>query len=69
MTEPGEIDWSKITVPCAVCGGTMVVRQNRSNGSRFLSCTNWPISCTNTAPIPEYAKNVAAGAAVLPGFE
>lgn len=69
MAEPGEIDWSKITKACPECGGTLVVRQNRANGSRFMGCTKWPILCRHTEPIPEYAKQLAAGAAVLPGFD
>ena len=64
-----EIDWSKITRPCPECSGTLVVRVNKANGSRFMGCTNWPIECRHTEPIPEYVKQVAAGAAVLPGFE
>jgi ssDNA-binding Zn-finger/Zn-ribbon topoisomerase 1 len=64
-----EIDWSKLTQACPKCGGTMVVRQNRSNGSRFMGCSNWPLTCTHTAPIPTYALLIAQGAAILPGFE
>jgi len=64
-----EIDWSKITMPCPDCGLQMVVRRNRANGSRFMGCVGWPVDCRHTAPIPEYVKLRAQGAAVLPGFE
>lgn len=31
------------------CGGNMVKRQNRTDKSFFLGCSNWP-KCTNTKP-------------------
>lgn len=62
-----EIDWSKITKVCPECGGTLVVRQNRMNGSRFMGCTKWPILCQHTEPIPEYVRYKAAGGTALAG--
>jgi ssDNA-binding Zn-finger/Zn-ribbon topoisomerase 1 len=79
MPEPANIDYDKIRLPCPECGnGTLVVRQNRENGSRFMGCTNWPkrqdedgriVGCDKTAPIPQYFLLRAQGAEVLPGFE
>jgi ssDNA-binding Zn-finger/Zn-ribbon topoisomerase 1 len=69
VPEP-EVDWGKITMPCPVCRETMVVRQNKSNGARFMGCTNWPITgCSGRASVPTYALLRAQGATVLPGFE
>jgi len=61
-----DVEWDKVTIPCAICGRPMVVRQNKSNGSRFMG---WPNDCQATAPIPAYAILKAQGAQSLPGFD
>lgn len=39
---------------CPLCGAgsNLVVRTNKSNGSQFLGCANWP-ECEYTEDIPE----------------
>lgn len=60
---------AQLTKPCPACGGTLVVRTNRQNGSQFLGCTGFPERCTHTEPVPVYLKLLAAGAAPMPGFD
>jgi ssDNA-binding Zn-finger/Zn-ribbon topoisomerase 1 len=50
-----EVTQPKIAVTCPKCGGMMVRRTNRSNGSEFLGCSHYP-DCTYTQPLPEDIK-------------
>jgi ssDNA-binding Zn-finger/Zn-ribbon topoisomerase 1 len=50
----------KIAITCPKCGGMMVRRTNRSNGSEFLGCSRYP-DCTYTQPLPEDIKLREAG--------
>jgi ssDNA-binding Zn-finger/Zn-ribbon topoisomerase 1 len=59
-----------VTLKCPECpDGTLVERVNKSNGSRFLGCTNWPTRCSHTEPIPAYLILMRQGADQLPGME
>ena len=49
------------------CGGTLIVRQNRTTKQHFLGCERWP-ECDHTEPLPEDVKMVGMGAQKLPGF-
>lgn len=53
---------------CPKCGGTLIIRQNRTTKNHFLGCEKWP-ECDHTEPLPEDVKMVAMGARKLPGFE
>lgn len=57
-----------LTVTCPECGRPMVERENRQNGSRFMSCTGWPDFCSHTSKIPPYVEMKRAGGLELPGF-
>jgi ssDNA-binding Zn-finger/Zn-ribbon topoisomerase 1 len=67
----------KITKACPECGGMLVERINKRNGSKFLGYDNWPvrrdesgdlIGCDHTEPVPAYWELIRQGAATLPGF-
>ncbi len=57
-----------VNVQCSTCKRPMIERENRQNGSRFLSCTGWPDFCSETAKIPAWLEVKRAGGLVLPGF-
>lgn len=46
------------------CGALMVQRENSRDGSRFWGCKAYP-ECTQTAPITETEKLIAAGVPTL----
>lgn len=62
----------EIVKRCPLCGGGLVVRTNRENGSEFLSCQNWrgndPESCPHTERVPESYQLRLAGHPTLPGL-
>ena len=58
----------EVTVTCPACGGPMVQRTNRQNGSEFLGCSRYP-DCTETAKVPAWVHMKRAGAIELPGLE
>ncbi len=52
---PRDDDPSTSSPPaCGRCGDTMVVRQRRSDGARFLGCSAFP-RCRNTLPLTDSA--------------
>lgn len=59
----------RIELLCPTCGRPMVERENRQNGSRFMSCTGWPDFCSETSKVPAYVEVKRAGGIELPGFE
>lgn len=69
MRQTIEDGMSDVTMRCPTCGREMVMRENRLNGSRFMSCTGWPDFCSHTAKIPAYVEMKAAGGLELPGFD
>lgn len=58
----------QVTLTCPACGRPMVERENRQNGSRFMSCTGWPDFCSETAKVPAWLEVVRSGGTLLPGF-
>ena len=56
-----------ITKLCQECARPMEVRRNKSTGTEFLGCAQWP-ECTYTEPLPIDVQMRRDGAATLPGF-
>lgn len=54
-----------IEKPCPDCGGTLIIRTNRENGSQFIGCMSWP-NCDHHEPIPETLRMRLMGAPTLP---
>ena len=52
-------------VVCPSCGGPMVSRKNRRDGSRFWGCRSYP-DCTGTRDVDGEAPNDPHDEAVLP---
>jgi ssDNA-binding Zn-finger/Zn-ribbon topoisomerase 1 len=53
---------------CPDCGdGQLVERVNKTNGSHFMGCDNYP-KCTHTQDVPAFVHMLRQGATQLPGF-
>lgn len=59
-----KLDKQMIDKPCPDCGGGLIIRENRENGSQFIGCMSWP-TCTHTEPIPETLRMRLMGAPTL----
>ena len=62
---------TEVVKRCPDCGGELVVRINRENGSEFLSCRNWrgpSEGCQHTEKVPESYRMRRMGHPTLPGL-
>ena len=63
-------DRMEVSLTCPECGPTvkLIVRTNRTTGSQFLGCPNWP-GCLFTRQIPQDLILRAQGTQLLPGMD
>lgn len=69
MTDKKLLDKVEVNIFCPQCElpVKLIVRTNRTNGSQFLGCPNWP-KCRHTQGIPTDLIMRLQGATPLPGF-
>jgi len=62
MKKPTLPDGQEIERHCPKCGpaAKLVIRTNRTNGSQFCGCPNWP-DCTYTEEVPPALLAEAGG--------
>ena len=57
-----------IEKPCPACGGRLVVKKNRREGTQFIGCSNFP-NCHYTERLTPSVEHRLSGAPTLPGLE